>query len=154
MNQVHHEFIYYGFSNTSLHFPLILSLSFAALENIDLGSHNTRKGVQSDSSYVVAEEAALVHQEVQMMDACNEESQSNPQVVLNEVRNEGTKEMEGCPAVPDSTREVDGAEAQVISEKCEEVIVKENYEKTSSKVSGDYFVYIIDNISFFLLAII
>lgn len=83
------------------------------------------------------------------MDACNEESQSNPQVVLNEVRNEGTKEMEGCPAVPGSAREVDGAEAQVISEKFEEVIVKENYEKTSSKVSGDYFVYIIDNISFF-----
>ncbi|XP_031271230.1 uncharacterized protein LOC116129639 [Pistacia vera] len=107
----------------------------SALENVDLGSHNTRKGVQSDSSDVVAEEAALVHQEVQMMDACNEESQSNPQVALNEVRTEGTKEMEGCPAVPGSTRGVDGAEAQIISEKFEEVIVKENYEKTSSKVS-------------------
>ncbi|KAJ0105601.1 hypothetical protein Patl1_18472 [Pistacia atlantica] len=84
----------------------------SALENVDLGSHNTWKGVQSDSSDVVAEEAALVHQ-----------------------RTEGTKEMEGCPAVPGSTRGFDGAEAQIISEKFEEVIVKENYEKTSSKVS-------------------
>lgn len=111
-------------------------------------SGNTWNGVQSDASYVVAKEAAIIHQEVQMMDDCNEESQSNPQVVLNEVRNEGTMEVESCPAVPSSSKEVDGAEVQVISEKCEEVIKKENHGKTSSKVSGDYFVYI-DNISFF-----
>lgn len=149
MSQVYCEFIYYGFSNTSLNFPVILSLYFAALENVDLVSSNSRKSVQLDSSGAIAKEAAVIHQEVQVMDACNEESQNTPQVVLNEVKNEGTKEMKACPAVPGSTREVDGAEAQVISEKCEGGIVKENYEKTSSKVSGDSFVYIVDNISYF-----
>ncbi|XP_044476340.1 uncharacterized protein LOC123203916 isoform X2 [Mangifera indica] len=107
----------------------------SALENVDLVSGNTWNSVQSDASYVVAKEAAIIHQEVQMMDDCNEESQSNPQVVLNEVRNEGTMEVESCPAVPSSSKEVDGAEVQVISEKCEEVIKKENHGKTSSKVS-------------------
>ncbi|XP_044485714.1 uncharacterized protein LOC123211201 isoform X2 [Mangifera indica] len=112
-----------------------VAIDESALENVDLVSCNSRKSVQLDSSGAIAKEAAVIHQEVQVMDACNEESQNTPQVVLNEVKNEGTKEMKACPAVPGSTREVDGAEAQVISEKCEGGIVKENYEKTSSKVS-------------------
>ncbi|KAL5817586.1 hypothetical protein ACOSQ3_025964 [Xanthoceras sorbifolium] len=98
--------------------------------------HELVEGAHLHSSNRGAENAATFHQEVQTIDACHEESQSDPQGVLKEVSQEHRNGMEECTVVSDpKTVEGDGAEAQLISKKHEEVIVKENYEKTSSKVS-------------------
>lgn len=106
-----------------------------AREDSTLVSHDTTEGVLLPSENVADANAAIIHQDVQMMDACNEESQCDSRVeVQTEVSQECVKEFDGCTGDSDSTREVQGAEVHVISEK-HEVTMKENLEKMSSKVS-------------------
>lgn len=103
-----------------------------AREDCTLVSHDTTESVFEN---VADANAAIIHQDVQMMDACNEESQCDSRVeVQNEVSQECVKEFDGSTVDPDSAREVQGAEIQVISEK-HEVTMKENLGKTSSEVS-------------------
>lgn len=104
-------------------------------------SHDTTESVPLPFENVADANAAIIHQDVQMMDACNEESQCDSRVeVQNEVSLECVKEFDGSTVDPDSAREVQGAEIQVISEK-HEVTMKENLGKTSSEVSGDQFTF-------------
>ncbi|KAK0587508.1 hypothetical protein LWI29_024056 [Acer saccharum] len=95
--------------------------------------HELVEGVHLHLKNTVAANAATVHQEVQTIDACHEENQGDPQGVLKEVSEEHRNGMEECTVVSDP-KTVDGSESQVISEKHEEVTVKESYEKSSSKV--------------------
>ncbi|KAK4844589.1 hypothetical protein QYF36_022041 [Acer negundo] len=93
------------------------------------------EGVHLHFNNTVAANAATVHQEVQTIDACHEENQGDPQGVLKEVSDEHRNGMEECTVVSDPKTVVgDDSESQVISEKHEEVTVKESYEKSSSKV--------------------
>ncbi|KAK1565396.1 hypothetical protein Q3G72_025569 [Acer saccharum] len=95
--------------------------------------HELVEGVHLHLKNTVAANAATVHQEVQTIDACHEENQGDPQGVLKEVSEEHRNGMEECTVVSDP-KTVDDSESQVISEKHEEVTVKESYEKSSSKV--------------------
>ncbi|KAK3224913.1 hypothetical protein Dsin_004775 [Dipteronia sinensis] len=97
--------------------------------------HELVEGVHLHSKNTAAANAATVHQEVQTMDACHEENQGNPQGVLKEDSEEHRSGMEECTVVSDPKTVVgDDSESQVISEKHEEVTVKESYEKSSLKV--------------------
>ncbi|KAK2649026.1 hypothetical protein Ddye_016515 [Dipteronia dyeriana] len=97
--------------------------------------HELVEGVHLHSKNTVAANAATVHQDVQTMDACHEENQGDPQGVLKEVSEEHRNGMEECTFVSDPKTVVgDDFESQVVSEKHEEVTVKESYEKSSSKV--------------------
>lgn len=117
--------------------------SFAAVHNVKLVSHDTTVGVDLPFKNAIASNSAISRDKVQVMGACEQQTQTSPHGVLpNKINQESKKESEECPLVFCSGRERnDGDEEPVISEVHKELAIKGNCEKTSSKASGGFSYY-------------
>uniref|UniRef100_A0A5B6ZKG5 Agenet-like domain-containing protein n=1 Tax=Davidia involucrata TaxID=16924 RepID=A0A5B6ZKG5_DAVIN len=97
------------------------------------------KGVSSDSAIQLLQDS--VDQPLPMVETCNTESRNEQAAVANEVSQEGSKKLEVCLVLCDSTvKEDNNAEAVVVLENHVEATIEKNHEVASSQAADAVLV--------------